>query len=319
MTLESQLKLKSSLDVLVIAQDHANCDSLPLRYGMHFECDTVINLKQTRYLYADYQYPDRHHIEAIFQSVGNQQTIGHFVIGNKRGFTDPVVITVWRGDVSTEMRLSEVMIALRKRGFITPQTLLRLHPLYVEDKVSTSADLIEQLTRQMSAEKLNAMSVEVTAANEKADQALAELMAATRRAENAENVALEASYIVDDLESKNDALFDRVGELEAEIERYKTEQAAAARERSEATLSSPDTLVDVKENQIYHGSSCTILMFADGSTRHMKTSTFDPSGEVTTKAKSLKGQRVRTSCWDPIGQPGKWSSQGYFRNVYASE
>jgi cell division protein FtsB len=211
------------------------------------------------------------------------------------------------------------MIALRKRGFITPQTLLRLHPLYVEGKVSTSADLIEQLTRQMSAEKLNAMSVEVAEANEKADLALAKLMAATRRAENAENVALEASYIVDDLESKNDALFGRVGELEAEIERYKTEQAAAARERSEATLSSPDTLVDVKENQIYRGSSCTILMFANGSTRHMKTSTFDPSGEVTTKAKSLKGRRVRTSCWDPVGQPGKWSSQGYFRNVYASE
>jgi hypothetical protein len=319
MTLESQLQSRSSLDVLVIAQDHANCDSLPLRYGMHFECDTVINLEQTRYLYADYQYPDRYHIEAIFQGVGNQQTIGHFVIGNKRGFTDPVVITVWRGDVSTEMRLSEVMIALRKRGFITPQTLLRLHPLYVEGKVSTSADLIEQLTRQMSAEKLNAMSVEVAEANEKADLALAKLMAATRRAENAENVALEASYIVDDLESKNDALFGRVGELEAEIERYKTEQAAAARERSEATLSSPDTLVDVKENQIYRGSSCTILMFANGSTRHMKTSTFDPSGEVTTKAKSLKGRRVRTSCWDPVGQPGKWSSQGYFRNVYASE
>lgn len=319
MVLESQLKSFNNFRVLVIAQDHANCDSLPLRYGLHFDHDTLIDLTQARYLYADYQYPDRHHIEARFQDEGGELRVGHFVIGNKRGFAEPVVITVWRGDVSTEMRLSEVMIALRKRGFITPQTLLRLHPLYVTGKVSTSADLVEQLTRQLSAERLSAMSTEVIAANEKADQALAALEAASKRAENAEKVALEASYIVDALESKNGILSGRVGELEAEVERYKDEQAAAAREKSEATLSAPDTLVDVREKQMYRGSSCTILVFADGSTRHMKTSTFDLSGEVTSKAKSLKGRRVRTSCWDPIGQPGKWSSQGYFRNVYAYE
>jgi hypothetical protein len=319
MELESLLKSLKNLQALVIAQDHANCDSLPLRYGLHFEQDTLIDLSQTRYLYSDYQYPDRHHIEALFQGVGDQLVTGHFVIGNKRGFTEPVVITVWRGDVSTEMRLSEVMIALRKRGFITPETLLGLHPLYVEGKVSTSADLIEQLTRQLSAEKLSAMSTEVMAANEKADQALAALEAANKRADIAKNVALEASYIVDELESQNGQLSGRVDELEAELDRYKAEQAAAARERSEATLSSPDTLVDVREKQMYRGSSCTILLFADGTTRHMKTSTFDPSGEVTSRAISLKGRRVRTSCWDPIGQPGKWSSQGYFRNVYAYE
>ena len=27
-------------------------------------------------------------------------------------------------------------------------------------------------------------------------------------------------------------------------------------------------------------------------------------------------KKVKTSCWDPIREPGKWSSQGYFRNVY---
>lgn len=319
MTLESQLQSSPAVEILVIAQDHANCDSLPLRYGIHFDEDTLIELTQIRYLYSDYQYSDRHHVEASFAGANGRAITGHFVIGNKRGFQEPVAITVWRGDVSTEMRLSEVMIALRKRGFISPQTLLELHPLYVEGKVSTSADLIEQLTRKLSAEKLSAMSSEVMAANEKADEALAALEAATKRAENAENVALEASYIVDDLESKNGVLSGRVGELEAEVERYKAEQAAAARERSEATLSSPDTLVDVKVNQMHRGSLCTILVFADGAVRHMKVSTFDPAGTVTRKAQSLKGTRVRTSCWDPIGQPGKWSSQGYFRNVYAFE
>ena len=111
----------------------------------------------------------------------------------------------------------------------------------------------------------------------------------------------------------------KVGELQAEVERYKTEQAAAQREQSEAVLSSPDVLIEVKEREPYRGSICTILIMGDGSRRHMKVATFDRDGEVTKKAKSLVGQRVRISCWDPIGQPGKWSSQGYFRNIYAAE
>ena len=118
------------------------------------------------------------------------------------------------------------------------------------------------------------------------------------------------------LSSENDEL---KAELEAERQRYKAEQAEASKERSEATLSSPDTLVEVRERQMYRGSSCTILIMGDGTQRHMKTSTFDPDGEVTKKAKSLVDRRVRISCWDPIGQPGKWSSQGYFRNIYAAE
>jgi hypothetical protein len=81
MDLVSQLKSFSNFQALVIAQDHANCDSLPLRYGLHFENDTFIDLTQVRYLHADYQYPDRHHIEARFQGAGGQLTVGHFVIG----------------------------------------------------------------------------------------------------------------------------------------------------------------------------------------------------------------------------------------------
>jgi len=104
-----------------------------------------------------------------------------------------------------------------------------------------------------------------------------------------------------------------------DIDRLKREQQAAQKSDSQVTLSPPDLLVDVLERQIYRGSSCTILVMGDNTRRHMKTSTFDPTGSVTAHAKSLKGKRVRISCWDPISQPGKWSSQGYFRNVYAVE
>lgn len=101
--------------------------------------------------------------------------------------------------------------------------------------------------------------------------------------------------------------------------KFLDESVRADAEQSSALLSAPDTLVMIKEKQMIRGSSCTVLVMGDGSQRHMKTSTFDPDGSITQKAKTLVGTRIRTSCWDPKGNPGRWSSQGYFRNIYASE
>lgn len=248
---------------------------------------------------------------------------GHFVIGTNRGYSRPVVITVWRHDLDTETRLSEVMKLLRKSGFISPKDLLALHPLYVSRGISSHADLVQQLALKMSAGRVAEMEVEAKSAAQRADKAIEELEIAKRQVQQARQVALEATYLVDQLQEKNLTLssenVELKAELEAERQRYKVEQAEASKERSQATLSSPDTLVEVREQQMYRGSRCTILIMGDGTQRHMKTSTFDPYGEVTKKAKSLVDRRVRISCWDPIGQPGKWSSQGYFRNIYAAE
>ncbi len=101
--------------------------------------------------------------------------------------------------------------------------------------------------------------------------------------------------------------------------KYLDESARADAEQSSALLSAPDTLVMIKEKQMVRGSSCTVLVMGDGSQRHMKTATFDPDGAVTQKAKTLVGTRIRTSCWDPKGNPGRWSNQGYFRNIYESK
>lgn len=97
------------------------------------------------------------------------------------------------------------------------------------------------------------------------------------------------------------------------------EQAAARQEGQNATLSSPDMLIEVREKQPHRGSICTILVMANGTQRYMKVATFDPDGKVTKKAKSLVDRRVKVSGWDPINEPGKWTRQGYFRNIYAAE
>ena len=317
--LEQQLRKSNTLKVMVPEREHANCDSLPLRFGVYFSKDTTVELSSVRFLYPDRQYSDRFHINAQIANSKGDSISGHFVVSARPGLSEPVLVTVWRHDVDTEYRLSEIMISLRRKGIIDPHDLLNLHPLYVNGKVSNAAELVEQLALLLSDERVALMKDEAIAANKRADEAITALHAAIKRAEHAESVALEASYVVDDLESQNQNLNTRVNELEVELERYKEEQKVAAVNGSEATLSKPDLLVEVRENQLFKGSLCTILLLSDGTQRHMKTSTFDKTGDVTAKAKELVGRRVRTTCWDPIGQPGKWSRQGYFRNIYEVE
>jgi hypothetical protein len=100
---------------------------------------------------------------------------------------------------------------------------------------------------------------------------------------------------------------------------FRAEAQTTESEKSVAFLSEPDALVTIKENEMVRGSSCTVLVMGDGSQRHMKTATFDPDGAITQKAKTLVGSRIRTTCWDPKGSPGRWSAQGYFRNIFVAE
>lgn len=137
------------------------------------------------------------------------------------------------------------------------------------------------------------------------------------------DIQSESQLTVDDLEAGNKALEAQIMQLKKlptkDHVAFKAETEIAEIERSVATLSAPDALVTIKENEMVRGSSCTVLVMGDGSQRHMKTSTFDPDGAITAKAKSLVGSKIRTTCWDPKDSPGRWSSQGYFRNIYAAE
>ena len=63
------------------------------------------------------------------------------------------------------------------------------------------------------------------------------------------------------------------------------------------------------------GNLCTQLIFENGAHKYMKLSTWDQSGEVTEKAKTLIGKNVTTTCWDPKGTT-MWSDMGYFNNIF---
>ena len=332
------------MTVFIAARGHANFDSLPLRFGIHFDRDQRVELYDIEKLGDDPQYSDRFHVMAKFKHPLNKsmgEHSGHFVLGQRSGDMYPALITVWRNDRDAEWRLSETVRKLREDNFITVDDLLKMHPLYVEGKVNTSASLIQYLSKSRASEDIKLMQGVVDQANAIADKAIKELEQAREAAEIERNekerikaIAMEATFALDEseeqksklidekveLETQNQSITQENAELKARLEasdaRYKVESSAAARKGDVATLSGLNVLKDVLENQLVSGSYCTVLVFADGTKKYMKTTQFDRDGRVTAIAKSLKGRRVRTTCWDPKDKPLYWTNKGYFRNVY---
>jgi len=329
----SKGEIMKIITISVLKNSHANCDSLPLRFGMHFHTDRKLEIEVLNELGRDPAYADRFHVEANFRESKTLDAIvhkGHFVLAQRSQEEYPTLVTVWRGDRDTEWGLSNTMTALRKDGFVTVEHLQEMHPLYLAGKVTDSAGLMKYLSSSIA--KKDVERFEKVAAQARADTALAiknleaareEAEIAKNKAERMEKVAREAISAVEGLEVESSVQQKKISELEARIKegeaRYQVEAYTAKKDNSVATLSAPDTLVAVNENVLVRGSLCTVLVMADDTQRHMKTSTFDPDGAVTRKAKELIGSRVRTTCWDPISSPGKWSRQGYFRNIYETK
>jgi len=286
--------------VNVIKSSHANMDSLPLRFGIHFETNQILELEIIKELGRDPGYPDRFHVDAKFRDPCNENSMehqGHFVLANNPQDITPVLVTVWRGDRDTEWGLSNTMTALRKDGFVTVQHLLEMHPLYLQGRLTDSAGLLKYLSSNIARKDIERF--ESVAAQARADTArliknleLAreEAEMARNKAERMEKVAKEAISMVEGLEVERTQQQSKIVQLEARIKegeaRYQVEAAAAKKDSSVATLSAPDTLMEVNEKVMIRGSLCTVLVLADGTRRHMKTATFDRDGSVTKKQRS---------------------------------
>ena len=321
------------LNATVKRTAHANMDSLPLRFGIHFKTEQILTLNVFNDMGRDPQRHDRFHVEATFKDPTNPDSMemsGHFVLEKMAGTDLPALVTVWRNERNTEWGLSSTMTNLRRDGFVNVKQLLEMHPLYLAGKIVDSAGLVMHLSSSIA--KQDIIRFQDVAATARADTVLAiknlerareDLEIERNKAEKMKALATEAISVVTKHEQTIALKQEEIHALNIKIKedeaRYKVETMAAAREGSVATLSLSDTLIKVQVSKLIRGSLCTVLVMGDGRTLHMKTSTFDKDGAVTKKAQSLVGYRVKTTCWDPKGSPGRWSSQGYFRNIYAAE
>ena len=285
--------------------EHANLDSFPLRFGFTFTENTKLEIlcdPSTLKPDKNPKYKDRYNIVAKFTNPKNFLTErGVFYLinnqKNKNYFNDKVVTIIrYFDERETEHHLTEVIRALRDSRDITTEELIKMHPLYMNRKLSTHADLIKLLVEKKTAEEVLRIQAIADKAIEKFEKLKSEID--------------DLNAVIIDLEGKNI-------EIQNELDAYKKQERIANMQGSTQTLERVKILEAVNTKVMHRGSSCTELVMEDGTRLYMKTITFDRDLQVTAKAKTLVGRKVKTSCWDPIREPGKWSSQGYFRNIYA--
>ena len=282
--------------VNIIHKRHANLDSFPLRYGFSFSSDSTLELTYSdSSLKPDKTFKDRYNIVADFMNPNNNNTeTGRFYLLNQhknQSASHDEVVTVIRttGDTQTEHHLSAVIRSLRESGDISVAELIEMHPFYLKGDIKKHGDLIKILVQKKSSDEILRI----------------------------QNIVDNSVEKYDKLKLENEQLMKDNKRLEEELDEYRKQEQIANTQGSTQTLER-EKLLDMVNTEVNHrGSSCTELVMGDGTRLYMKTITFDRDLRVTAKAQTLVGKKVKTSCWDPIREPGKWSSQGYFRNVYA--
>ena len=276
------------IKVIIKAKEHANLDSFPFRYGYLFENDSSLLINVDRK--ENSKDKDKFIVVGSFKLPNNKEKVhlGKFAImknSNK-------VATVIRPnhDEGSEFTLSKNLRKLREDKFIDSQILIKMY----EIGVKTHDEVIKFLSTQLNDGEIKQLSSRVVTQTNKVDDLKRE-----NRKLKRENKSLELK--IKDLES------------------YNTEVQNANNQGSHPNLSDELILDEVLEDVMIGPSSCTQLVMTNGKVFNMKTSTFDPNRVITEKAKTLVGKKVTISCWDPINEPGKWSNQGYFRNIYEIE
>ena len=152
------------IKVAIRCDQHANEDSLPLRYGIYFNPPgpfkrKIITLFDLGEIINDREFINRKHVIASFYDDDFNIHRGHFVLAQNdnpeedflgfNGGSYPCVVTVWRPELGysadKETQLSATLTDMRKKGQVTKDELVKMHPLYLENKIWNYGDLINAL------------------------------------------------------------------------------------------------------------------------------------------------------------------------------
>jgi hypothetical protein len=220
----------------VIAKEHANQDSLPLRFGLHFEVDTDILIENASDLGVDERYSERHHYEGILRHPFDKKKTqrGHFVAGYRRIPNCWMLVTAWcNGDMEIEHFLSNTMRNLREDGILSPQMLLAMHPHYIKGEIASSASLISYLSRQLAAD-------EIAKANSAQERALQETKKTMQELRRVRGIA--------------DQAIDAVVNLENEIYRIRAQLKYAIDRTKHGGWLSPKEIEEILDGSIFDSS-----------------------------------------------------------------
>ena len=121
-------------EVDILANEHANLDSFPFRYGLHNKNNWKLKLFNC-HNFEWQKHPIKFLITASFNGPNGIEQ-GRFVIFDN-GYKNPKVGTVWREDKVSERLLSQYLRSAREEGRLTVYDLLNLHKLYVSGEANT--------------------------------------------------------------------------------------------------------------------------------------------------------------------------------------
>lgn len=185
------------------------------------------------------------------------------------------------------------------------------HACYKRNEIITAAELIERDLTDIASQEWKRKERILTASirNEMITEIRNEVLSDFEQANTS-----DTREVVDDIKVRIENI--KIEKKLQKIEKDKVEKNG----KDEFKVVFSDTLLSVDSVQ-YNGyeeglgNLCTRLIFESDVRKYMKLSTWDESGEVTKKAKTLIDKNVTTTCWDPKGTT-MWSDMGYFKNIY---
>ena len=249
--------MNETVSVIVVAREHANQDSLPLRFGLHFTADAELVIFDAVDLGPDDRYADRRHYEGnihLNNDENEEPQKGHFVVGRRKAGNYLSLVTAWRNDnQDVEYYLSNTMRNLREEGFLTPEKLIEMHPFYLSGEICSSGSLMRYLSKNLAETEVERAKASEERARVETENALAEIEAiraekdaALREAQNARSVALEAIEAAENLELRANKAEN--AEKEALVLLAEAREKLKQRDAQfESTSTQPETLPKDKE------------------------------------------------------------------------
>jgi len=236
------------------------------------------------------------------------------LVENRRNIKNPQIVTFYPISFNEDAVLNETdpLVRAALDGEVVPlETVVeKMYPIFRKNPGMSPINLMANIyIKETTGKYFEKLENEILLIKEKNKELEQTLKFSTYHSEKVteENIKLK---------NINEELSTKLGIALKEIEEYKADKIKSKAKGENLILDEPKVLIKV--DKVKRGPSmCTRLTFKDGTQKFMKISTFDKDLSITKKAERLVNQLVKTSAWDPINEPGKWSNKGYFRNVYS--
>jgi hypothetical protein len=335
----------------VVYHHHANSDSFPFRYGIHFNRTTSIEIFNCKY-YKWQKNGEKFEVQADFIGKDDKIENGLFILAIT-DFPNPRVVTVMRNDLETEFYLSKLLRSLRESGEVSTNDFLDWHQLYLSGEANTFQKLAK-----LYAKKFNSINSEdkeflISKANAEAKSEFENLLKDKEneirrlKIENDKNIAAtkEAIAIYEIAEKEvnektqllnaaTEVVRDRDGIIEnqqreiqvkdSQINDYKNQLFNLAKQNpqydgSEIEISTVGLLERVEKRKRTKNNGqiidCVFLKFKGGIPERKMDEVFDPQDIIFEKAKQFIGEKVVTVTW----RPEIFKATHWFRDIFLWE